>query len=82
MKTARFIAGATCRHCGAVDRIVIEELSEGREQRCVNCGHRETMASQTHDARTHGVDDEANDASTTRIVTVAIESTNRISHST
>ena len=44
MKRARFIAGARCRVCGEVDRIVVEELPDGRVQRCVACGHHETLA--------------------------------------
>jgi uncharacterized metal-binding protein (TIGR02443 family) len=35
----RFIAGATCPECGAVDRIAIDLDSE--ERGCVACGFRE-----------------------------------------
>ena len=40
---ARFIAGARCRGCGEIDRIVVEESTDGRIQRCVACGHREAL---------------------------------------
>jgi uncharacterized metal-binding protein (TIGR02443 family) len=43
VKRARFIAGARCRACGEVDRIVVEEAPDGRTQRCVVCGHRESI---------------------------------------
>lgn len=43
MNRARFISGALCRACGEVDRIVVEESPDGRTQRCVACGHRESM---------------------------------------
>lgn len=43
MNRARFIAGVRCRACGEVDRIVVEESPDGRTQRCVACGHRESM---------------------------------------
>jgi uncharacterized protein len=39
--TRRFIAGAVCPECRALDRIVIEvgELVETESQRCVECGY-------------------------------------------
>ena len=40
---ARFIAGARCRGCGEIDRIVVEESPDGLIQRCVACGHREAQ---------------------------------------
>lgn len=49
MTRARFIAGARCRSCGAVDRIVVEDAPDGRVQRCVACGHRETLAQDAPD---------------------------------
>jgi len=52
MKRARFIAGARCRACGEVDRIVVEESPDGRVQRCVACGHRETLAQDALDDTT------------------------------
>ena len=38
MSRARFIAGAVCVACAAVDRIVIEERNGLWLQRCVACG--------------------------------------------
>jgi uncharacterized metal-binding protein (TIGR02443 family) len=52
MKHARFIAGARCRACGEVDRIVVEDSADGRVQRCVACGHRETMPQDVSDDAT------------------------------
>jgi uncharacterized metal-binding protein (TIGR02443 family) len=41
----RFIAGAVCPQCRAVDRTVLEEREGGdRRRRCVSCGHAETLA--------------------------------------
>lgn len=37
MKGRRFIAGAVCPACGAMDRIVL--VGDGRERHCVDCGH-------------------------------------------
>ncbi len=36
MKGRRFIAGAVCPKCAAVDRIVVED--DGRRRRCIACG--------------------------------------------
>ena len=43
MSTRRFIAGAVCPQCRAIDRIVVEQLEGGRRRRCVACGHSDTM---------------------------------------
>lgn len=51
MKQARFIAGARCRSCGEIDRIVVEESTDGRIQRCVACGHAEALPSDAMDDR-------------------------------
>lgn len=37
----RFIAGAVCPQCRAMDRLVIERDGEGRVRRCVACGFSE-----------------------------------------
>jgi uncharacterized protein len=39
----RFIAGATCPRCRALDRIVVEEHNGVRRRRCVSCGHADTF---------------------------------------
>ena len=41
----RFIAGAVCPQCRALDRLVLESCGDGLEQqrRCVACGFNETM---------------------------------------
>jgi uncharacterized metal-binding protein (TIGR02443 family) len=43
--TSRFIAGAVCPACGAVDRIVVEGDLDARLRRCVECNFRETLSS-------------------------------------
>ncbi len=35
----RFIAGAVCPKCRAMDRLLIETVDGGRRRRCVSCGH-------------------------------------------
>ncbi len=37
MKRPRFIAGAVCAQCGAIDRVVVEETDDGQRRRCVAC---------------------------------------------
>lgn len=39
----RFIAGAVCPDCRAVDRIVLEDEGEVRRRRCVACGHTDQL---------------------------------------
>lgn len=34
----RFIAGAICPQCQAVDRLVVEEVEGTARRRCVSCG--------------------------------------------
>ena len=40
----RFIAGAVCPQCRAVDRIVVEDTESGRCRRCVSCGYADAFA--------------------------------------
>jgi uncharacterized protein len=40
----RFIAGAVCPECRAIDRIVVEMVAGVRQRRCVACGHAEAQA--------------------------------------
>jgi uncharacterized protein len=37
----RFIAGAVCPKCGALDRIVLED--DDRRRRCIACGFTDTL---------------------------------------
>lgn len=39
----RFIAGAVCPECRAMDRIVVEEHDGERRRRCVSCGYADTI---------------------------------------
>lgn len=41
--TRRFIAGAVCPRCRAVDRIVVEETAGEKRRHCVSCGHTDTL---------------------------------------
>ncbi|HEX7034696.1 MAG TPA: YheV family putative metal-binding protein [Pseudomonadales bacterium] len=41
----RFIAGAVCPECRALDRIVVEEQDGERRRRCVSCGFTDTITS-------------------------------------
>jgi len=43
----RFIAGAVCGECRAVDRTVVEVLAGNRYRRCVSCGFSEQEAQST-----------------------------------
>ena len=38
MSRRRFIAGAVCPECRALDRLVVEDRDGQRLQRCVECG--------------------------------------------
>lgn len=41
--TKRFIAGATCPACQALDRVVLYTESGRRWRECVSCGYRDEM---------------------------------------
>jgi len=49
MSRPRFIAGAVCPACGAVDRTVLDVTASTRERRCVACGHREVQMRNAQD---------------------------------
>jgi hypothetical protein len=49
MSKPRFIAGAVCPACGAIDRTVLELTVTARERRCVACGHREMQMRNAQD---------------------------------
>lgn len=38
----RFIAGAVCPKCRAMDRLLLETVEGGRRRRCVSCGYEDT----------------------------------------
>jgi uncharacterized metal-binding protein (TIGR02443 family) len=38
----RFIAGAVCPECRAMDRLLLETVESGRRRRCVRCGYADT----------------------------------------
>jgi uncharacterized protein len=42
-RTPRFIAGAVCPQCRAMDRIVLEQDEGIRRRRCVACGYSDEM---------------------------------------
>jgi uncharacterized metal-binding protein (TIGR02443 family) len=39
--TRRFVAGATCPGCGALDTIALDRLPDGDRVLCVDCGHQD-----------------------------------------
>ncbi|MGE0625083.1 MAG: YheV family putative zinc ribbon protein [Pseudomonadales bacterium] len=43
MTRARFIAGAVCPACGAMDRLQVFGEGDARRRRCVSCGHEDTL---------------------------------------
>lgn len=48
----RFIAGAVCPSCGAMDRLV----SDGRQRRCVSCGFADEQPTGTPSAPRNRLD--------------------------
>ena len=44
MTRARFIAGAICPVCGAMDRLQVVGEGDARRRRCVSCGHEDDLA--------------------------------------
>ena len=42
----RFIAGAVCPACGALDKIVLQQSEAGTHRSCVACGFEETLSNQ------------------------------------
>ena len=46
-KRPRFIAGAVCPACQALDRLVIEQLDGETQRRCVACGFTDSQVSHT-----------------------------------
>ena len=45
MSRPRFIAGAICPACGAMDRLQLLEADGDQRRRCVACGHEDSLAS-------------------------------------
>ncbi len=45
MSRPRFIAGAVCPNCGAMDRLQVVGSDERQERRCVACGHKDSLES-------------------------------------
>ena len=45
MSRPRFIAGAVCPKCGAMDRLQLLEVADDKRRRCVACGHEDGLAS-------------------------------------
>lgn len=45
MKRPRFIAGAVCPECGAMDRLQLLDLDGEPGRRCVACGHEDRLES-------------------------------------
>ncbi len=66
MVTKRFIAGAVCPKCGAMDRVVMYVEGDKQFRECVNCGFRDEMRlshpGQELDTRVNRTADERADA--------------------
>ncbi len=45
MSRPRFIAGAVCPACGAMDRLQLLETDGDQRRRCVACGHEDSLSS-------------------------------------
>ena len=45
MSRPRFIAGAVCPNCGAMDRLQVFGGNERQQRRCVSCGHEDSLDS-------------------------------------
>ena len=45
MSRPRFIAGAVCPACGAMDRLQLLTTDGDQRRRCVACGHEDSLAS-------------------------------------
>ncbi len=50
MSRPRFIAGAICPNCGAMDRLQLLEVDGDKRRRCVACGHEDGLASASSQA--------------------------------
>jgi uncharacterized metal-binding protein (TIGR02443 family) len=75
VKRPRFIAGAVCPSCGAMDRLQVVGEGDARRRRCVSCGHEDALtaaASPTPRSRLDGALKPAADsaAGTVRILDV------------
>ncbi|MBU2978340.1 YheV family putative zinc ribbon protein [Alteromonas sp. C1M14] len=51
-KRKRFIAGATCPKCGAVDKIMLFFENNVEKLECVQCGYSQSQADQNVSAET------------------------------
>lgn len=45
MRRPRFIAGAVCPNCGAMDRLQVIVDAESQQRRCVACGYEDSLES-------------------------------------
>ena len=50
MNRPRFIAGAVCPACGAMDRLQLFQAEDGKRRRCVACGHEDDLANASSQA--------------------------------
>ena len=56
MSRPRFIAGAVCPSCGAMDRLQVFAEDGETIRRCVACGHEDDLSTTTSQAPTNRLD--------------------------
>ena len=56
MSRPRFIAGAVCPTCGAMDRLQLFERQGEPRRRCVACGHEDGLETASSQAPTNRLD--------------------------
>ena len=56
MSRPRFIAGAICPNCSAMDRLQVLEVDGETIRRCVACGHEDDLSTTTSQAPTNRLD--------------------------
>ncbi|MEE4244354.1 MAG: YheV family putative zinc ribbon protein [Kangiellaceae bacterium] len=60
----RFIAGATCPSCSALDTLTLVETESDKTFECVACGHRQTMS----DEQPQQTDSKAADSNVIQVI--------------
>lgn len=56
MSRPRFIAGAICPNCSAMDRLQVFEEAGQQKRRCVACGHEDDLRSTASQPPTNRLD--------------------------
>jgi uncharacterized metal-binding protein (TIGR02443 family) len=56
MSRPRFIAGAVCPKCSAMDRLQVFEANGEQKRRCVACGHEDDLSATASQPPTNRLD--------------------------